>query len=350
MFANITTNLRGEDLRGTTTEIANLQRLSIAISLKQTCSRLSQETEPSLIADLAANIIASYLTDENRSMVARFRDSISPYLLIKSAIDVNGLPDTPTDDRSPAEGLWRLPAATLLGLLKICGANARSFQDEMGGRLFHMVMPAQNDSKSRLRSTKALNFHTEVVNGYFIEECPNLGAPIAPEIFSLACLRNPHSVPTTVLPLAEVLPYLGQDTMRTLKLPLYMAKSQSSFDRDIVIDSVPVLIRLDGGGLGIRYSHSKLAAKTAAAASALAELRDVIEIFDSSCSVTLQPGDVLILNNKLCLHGRGEVASSSQFKGSDRWLLRLYGYDEATLPYLLPAREEGHVMRVLDTQ
>jgi hypothetical protein len=323
-----------------------LQNSSIATALTQKCSNLSQEATPEIIAAEAANAIQKYLTEENRAAFAKFRSTDSPYLLLKAALDVQNLPPTPSDDRPPAESLWRQQAAALLGYLKLCDLNALSFSDEMGGRLFHMVMPAQNDHKSRLRSTKALNFHTEVVNGYFREEQPRLGLPIAPEKFALGCLRNPNGVPTTLLPLSAVIENLSAESLGALQKSEYVATSQSSFDKDFINDSVPVLVPLSSGHLGIRYSHSKLMAKTPTSAKALSELRAIIESFDSSSSITLEPGDVLILNNRCCLHGRGEVASSSQFLGADRWLIRLYGYAPETLPYIARARIPQHVMLI----
>src|SRR5213075_2276520 len=136
-----------------------------------------------------------------------------PFYLLKGLLDVAGIPDTPIDDTSPEELGWRKQAATMLGCLKLFGADAASFEDEMGGRLFHMVMPAKNSQRSLLRSTKALNFHTEVVNGLFEEEKPYFGAPMAPNVFALACLRNPNRVKTTVLPLSKIIGELSGKTI-----------------------------------------------------------------------------------------------------------------------------------------
>jgi len=187
---------------GITTNLSSLQRTSVEKALRKQCHAHSQERSSAQMGVLAANAIWGYLTEENRSALRRFVHSASPYLLLKGAFHTADLPPTPSDDTPPPEAGWRTQAAALLGYLKLCGSNALSFEDEMGGRLFHMVMPAQNDAKSMLRSTKALNFHTEVVNGKFREEAPRVGLPIAPEKFALGCLRNPNSVPTiTDMPL-----------------------------------------------------------------------------------------------------------------------------------------------------
>ncbi|WP_162266976.1 TauD/TfdA family dioxygenase [Bordetella hinzii] len=45
--------------------------------------------------------------------------------------------------------------------------------------------------------------------------------------------------------------------------------------------------------------------------------------------VVVQPGDVLIVSNRLALHGRGEVGDG--VGGQSRWLLRAYGLDTSNL-------------------
>lgn len=329
--------------------ISNLQRITISRSISQQLSQLSQENAPRMMAAQAATIINAYLTEANRTLINQFRSNTgAPYFLLRGLIDTEHLPATPCDDSSPAEQGWRLQAATMLGFLKLCGAQAASFQDEMGGRLFHMVMPAKNSAQSFSRSTKRLNFHTEVVNGYFAEENPYAGAPIAPDRFALACLRNPDNVRTTVLPLENILNLLQPKVITELFKPVYTARSQSSFDREIVIKNIPVLTVLQSGQIGMRYSNSKLEGTTGASLAALEELRLIVNSFGEDCSVNLQPGDMLILNNRLCLHGRGEVASTSRFDGSDRWLLRLYGYSEPALAKALFQPGSAHVMQVKD--
>lgn len=327
--------------------ISCLQRMAIAHQIRTHTAHLSQENQPRPLAAIAAPIVDKYLGNAHKNLIRQFRagDGV-PYLLLRGLLDLEGLPPTPSDDRSPAEAGWHTAAATMLGYLKLCGAQGASFVDEMGGRLFHMVMPAQNSEKSLARSTKALNFHTEVVNGYFAEEQPAPGSPIAPDVFALACLRNPHRVPTTVLPLAAVLRRLDAATVIELMRPAYHASSQSSFDRQITINHVPCLVPLHSGHIGMRFSHSRLEGSDPGSCAALDRLRLVMLSFDASHAVVLAPGDVLVLNNRLCLHGRSEVGSSSRFDGNDRWLLRLYGYSPPTLARARFIAGSTHIMAV----
>ncbi|MDC9623644.1 hypothetical protein PSI22_18880 [Xenorhabdus sp. XENO-7] len=75
---------------------------------------------------------------------------------------------------------------------------------------------------------------------------------IAPEVFALACLRNPTQAATTVWSLDDILNNLSYSTIEQLMKPEYIASSQSSFDVDSKIENVSVIGDINGR-LVIRY-------------------------------------------------------------------------------------------------
>lgn len=330
-------------------EIVFSKNQSVAIwdALNKIPSNYDQEENPLDFESLAANILNETI---EKKMVLKIKEKVesnhSPYLLIRNFLSIKDLPPTPTDDRSPDSRGWRVPAAALMGLLRLTGHSARSFLDEMNGRLCHMVMPAKNDDRSYKRSTKELLFHTEVVNGYFIEENPCIGQPVSPESFGLIGLRNPDNISTTLLPLRSVLAKLEPETINELLKPIFHSNSQSSFDRNICIDNIPVLKVLNDGAMGIRYSHSKLTTKDKNGIEALKILTELINSSRKTLHISLNPGDILLINNRTSLHGRTTIASSAKFSGLDRWLLRVYGYKLSTLPVLKTQNDKKHVMEV----
>jgi len=306
-----------------------------------------QEKNPLEFERIAGEILLKTLPEKTLSIIDEFREKNHlPYMLFRNFISLDNLPATPTNDASPATQSWRHPAAALLGLLYLTGCSARSFKDEMGGRLCHMVMPAKNDNKSYARSTKKLGFHTEVVNGYFIEEDPCYGHPLSPEIFGLVGLRNPSHIPTTLLRLDNILHKLSSTTIHELMQPQFIAHSQSSFDRNITIENIPVIEQMNNGLLGIRYSHSKLQASRQKAEKALSSLNDAVNNSDKIEYAALNPGDVIIINNRTCLHGRSSISETAKFNGLDRWLIRIYGYKNDTLTKLKCDLVNKHVMLV----
>ena len=150
-------------------------------------------------------------------------------------------------------------------------------------------------------------------------------------------LRNPNGVPTKVISLADVLARLSPGDVSELKKPQYSISSQKTFvegmkrivgQEHVVIDA-PALKDV-AGGTWVRYSHSKVVASTTAGPAERASNNLEGVCSHIAKSVAVQPGDVLIINNRLTLHGRGEVGD--EIGGQSRWLLRTYGLDTSNLP------------------
>lgn len=309
--------------------------------------RYDQEQNPLELEMRSCEILKNVLDIPVRNKVESMinKNNLS-YLVIRNFLSIDSLPLTPTDDSTPPNTQWRIPAAALLGILRLSGHSARSFMDEMRGRLCHMVMPARNDKKSLLRSTKKLGFHTEVVNGYFKEDLPKVGQPISPEVFGLLGLRNPDGIATTLLPIDVLLNSLDSKTIAALMRPDFSARSQSSFDKEICIDNVPVLKCNEAGIISMRYSQSKLKANNEQANEALSALSQTLSNHPGIKRLVLNPGDVAIINNRTCVHGRSEISGTERFDGMDRWLIRIYGYRLNTLPLLTTLPDKKHVMTV----
>lgn len=306
-----------------------------------------QEKTPLELEKVAHGILKKNIDSTALKKIRTVSDNtVSSHVVIRNFLSIRSLPLTPTDDNQPDTLGWRIPATALLGLLSLTGHSARSFFDEMSGRLCHMVMPAKNNKNSFLRSTKKLGFHTEVVNGYFIEENPALGQPISPDVFGLLGLRNPDGIATTLIPLPAVMNNLSAEVIENLMKPQFSAISQSSFDREICISNISVLKRLNGGGIGLRYSQSKVIANTPEAERALCALTSEISRSENITQVVLNPGDALILNNRTCVHGREGITGTQKFDGMDRWLIRIYGFKLSTLPNLKISQEKKHVIMV----
>lgn len=79
----------------------------------------------------------------------------------------------------------------------------------------------------------------------------------------------------------------------------------------------------------VRYSHSSVIPTDPGGAAQTAS-----ENFEAACNevavtVAIEPGDVLLVSNRLCLHGRGVVGDD--VAGESRWLLRTYALDTSNL-------------------
>src|SRR5262249_8089537 len=85
----------------------------------------------------------------------------------------------------------------------------------------------------------------------------------------------------------------------------------------------PVLWRTEKGIWCCRFSHSRIVADDVEhprSVSALQEFERAVE--NCSDSLVLEPGEVLLFNNRTNVHGRGHVAEG--WSPSARWLVRAY--------------------------
>lgn len=267
------------------------------------------------------------------------------YVVIKNILDCSAIPPTPTDDRVPPTSGWHHVISCILGTLTVAGTRPGSFLHEKEGRLCHMVAPAKVNEEALHRTTKTLHYHTEIVNGALPgERLVGGGRPVSPDVIALACLRNPNDVGTTLLPVERILDNLPFSVIEQLLLPNFSASSQSSFDVVTTIANVPVLVPLEGGKMAIRYSRSKLVGNTPQARSALQLLTDFLDRDEFGTTVSLQPGDILLMNNRTCLHRRVAIKNTAQFDGTDRWLIRIYGFGHEIWQTAKRSAEQHHVI------
>jgi hypothetical protein len=180
--------------------------------------------------------------------------------------------------------------------------------------------------------------HTDAVsfpfNGDFDSTDPRI-AP-SPDFVTLVGLRNPDAVPTTVMVLKEVLERLSPGDIDELKKGQYTIEAQFTFQEGMrqilgelhtVVDE-PILKDVTTGVIA-RYSHSSVK-PTELGGAADAASNNLERACNASVqSVVVEPGDVLIISNRLCLHGRGPVGGG--VGGHTRWLLRSYALDTSAL-------------------
>lgn len=289
-----------------------------------------QETQPYVISELVKQVIRNEIIDKkiDPSLIENFEeDERYDWILFKNCFDTSFMPLTPINDTPPENELWKIPAAILMGLISSTGHKVASYKGEMKGRLAHMVMPALNNEVYKSRSTKQLMPHTEIVNGLWPEEIfsNNAGYCIAPNVFGLASIRNPAKCATRVWYLEGILKSLPFSIVRDLMRPEFSTTSQSSFDVEHNLEGVSVISQF-GDRMSIRFSYSKLKGDTIRAKNALKRLKEYLDDANNVDRLIVEPGQVLILNNRTLLHGRDDLKNDSFYDGNDRWLIRMYGF------------------------
>jgi L-asparagine oxygenase len=263
----------------------------------------------------------------------------APYFHLKQAFVSADLPNTPEwftpvpDATGSVAG--RAAALAVHGFL---GRETVSYGTENDGALFVNLVPIPGEGKYSNKSKGSMRGHTDAVsfpfNGDLDANDPRI-AP-SPDLVTLVVLRNPDAVPTTVMALKDVLPLLSPEDIAELKKDQYSIGAQFTFikgmkeilgDVHTVIDE-PVLKDAPPGTM-VRYSHSSVEPTEPGGPAQAAS-----DNLEAACnrvaiSVVVEPGDVLLVSNRLCLHGRGVVGED--VGGQARWLLRTYGLDTSRL-------------------
>jgi hypothetical protein len=214
-----------------------------------------------------------------------------------------------------------------------------SYGSENDGHLFVNLVAMPGQGAVPEKSKASMRGHTDAVsfpfNGEDDPEDPRI-AP-SPDFVTLIGLRNPKRVPTRVMSLSDMLGRLSTDDVAELKKAQYLIRAQRTFrlgtkkllgDEHSVVDA-PVLKDTERGTY-VRYSHSNVVPTEEGGAAARASGRLEAACNETAVPVVIDPGDIVFVNNRLALHGRGEVGDG--FGGQSRWLLRTYALDTSSLP------------------
>ncbi len=265
---------------------------------------------------------------------------VAPFCHLKDIFGADDLVDTPAN-------FFPVPntASTVVGRAAALAVHAAlhletvSYGSENHGNLFVNLVVMSGPGALAEKSTKSMRGHTDAVSFPFNGEDDPEDERIAPspDLVTLVGLRNPMGVATRVMPLTDIFPCLQPGDVDELKKLQYSIRSQKTFvegtkrilGKEHVVFDQPVLKDV-AEGTWIRYSHTSVVSSSGGGKAEKAS-----EKLEGACNkaaipIVVQPGDILIINNRLSLHGRDGVAEKAG--GQSRWLLRTYGLDTSKLP------------------
>lgn len=262
-----------------------------------------------------------------------------PYIHLEGVYEVGSLPETPQSfSPVPNEPCCIAGRASALAVHEVLGFETVSYGAENSGELFVNLVAMGGEGKFAEKSIGSMRGHTDAVSFPFRGETDPVHVRTAPspDVVTLLGFRNPNSVPTTVMILDEVLGRLSTHDVSELKKPQFGVVAQATFRQGTeaelgevhTVDDVPVLKDV-AGVTHVRYSHSCVSANEQSVASAASNR------FEGACNqsavpVIVSPGDILVVSNRIALHGRGVVGGSPG--GESRWLMRTYGILQSTVP------------------
>ncbi|MBB5959620.1 L-asparagine oxygenase [Saccharothrix tamanrassetensis] len=266
-----------------------------------------------------ARLAASLLPDRLLRALRRFRrhgNSAGAMLIRNMPID-SRLPATPQDGYL---GHWsELPVTTYaqLTVASVVG-DIIAYADEKAGNLIQEIVPIKGaEARQENSGTVYLELHTE--NGFH---------PNKPDFITLFCLRPDHAKNshTLVGAVAEVLPTLSAECVATLRRPQFRLRVSSSFgDHGTHRLTQPVAV-ISGAADSPEFlvDFHAMEPLTDDAGTALEELKRALQT--SLRGVRLDAGDLLVIDNRVAVHGRTPFAAV--YDETDRWLRRCFAVSD----------------------
>lgn len=193
-----------------------------------------------------------------------------------------------------------------------------SYEAEGYGRIFQDIVPdiRMENQQSSVGSSKELEIHTE-----------QAFSKIKPDFLSLACIRHDKSAYTYILPVQRILSNLDEQEKELLRKPLWKIGVDYSFKLNgyellegnirgpIPIisgtEENPILVFDQDLMIGINDDADLL-------------IKKIVDIYyNHRIQHCLQPGEIMIIDNRKVVHGRSQF--KPYYNGKDRFLVRCFG-------------------------
>ncbi|MFD6590232.1 TauD/TfdA family dioxygenase [Streptomyces anulatus] len=189
-----------------------------------------------------------------------------------------------------------------------------AWDGQQDGRFVHNIVPSpgHENEQTGASSDVLLTPHTE-----------DAFHPGRAHLLLLACMRNHDDIATTAASIRRTA--LADEDIELLKRPVAPILPDDAYEQAqrFAGRPAPVPTLFDGGeGMTMRFDPAYTPLDDAGAdaqwRAAYGRLED--ELARVSVAVSLEPGDVLVVDNDIVVHGR--VPFKARYDGTDRWLKR----------------------------
>ena len=227
------------------------------------------------------------------------------------------LSNLPHDGLEPNWKIGETPIASriLLGLLGALDLHPFGYIQEKNGQILHDMFPIPGAEKTFSNAGRVpFELHTEN---------PYLPRVARPTTLILLALNNDSNTATQLVCAEDIVRNLPPEYEYALRQPIFSFRQSDSFELNgysVYANKTPVLKEIDGWN-ELRWGITTSTADDVGQ-RAILELRRVAQ--GEAMDVVLKPGQLLIFNNRRCLHGRGLVEGQ-------RWIKRIYGGDDRSL-------------------
>lgn len=231
--------------------------------------------------------------------------------LLLRGLPTGTLPATPASPTT-VTGKDLLSELILLAVARALGEPV-GYRPEHGGALVQNLLPVAATARRQTSTSSAvdLEFHTETAFH-----------PHRPRHLLLTCLRGDAAARTYLCSIRELLAELGPDVVAVLSQHRFRTRVDESFGGTPDLAPGPLVPVLSGptDAPTLVFDAELMAGEDPEAVLALAFLRRLATT--RRLEVVLRPGDLLVIDNHTCIHGRSSFAA--RYDGTDRWLQRAF--------------------------
>ncbi len=231
-------------------------------------------------------------------------------LLIRNA-PIGDLPPTPATPESPVVKDLATEQALLTVACRL--GQPVGYVPEHGGRIVQNIVPTQADADQQTSTSSRSNlmFHTETAFH-----------PFRPRYLLLLCLRGDPAAHTTLVSVHELMARLPDDTVDVMFEPRFRTAVDASFlgGRANELGPARPLVTGTRSEPTFVFDADLTVGIDRDAEDVLVQIRGLIE--EIKTSVVLEPGDLLVVDNNVAVHGRSPF--TARFDGNDRWLQRTF--------------------------
>jgi len=231
--------------------------------------------------------------------------------LLLRGLPVGDLPATPAEPSAHA-AKDRISELVLLTVARVLGEPV-GYGPEHGGALVQNLLPVRAAAATQTSTSSAvdLEFHTETAFH-----------PHRPRYLLLSCLRSDHSARTYLCGVRTLIEGLTTSERLVLSEPRFRTRVDESFGGTPDMAPGPLVPVLSGDPAAptLVFDDQLMEGTDPKARRVLARLADVART--RRLAVVLEPGDLLVVDNHACIHGRSSF--SARYDGTDRWLQRAF--------------------------
>ncbi len=297
-----------------------------AVDLPRSAQRLHSCAMEWARAGLTANDFLGNDLPVPEAVLKALREHIEPPARDAGTRTVRGLLD-PLLPAGPTPPRWGEPQSVQtrgldLAIAMIALAVGRPFgwAGQQDGHLVHDIVPTRGYETMQVgaASQTPLEWHTE-----------DAFHPERAHVIMLTCLRNPDRIGSRVASIRHVdltdaeLDLLRRADTRILPDDSYAGSWPEAGDGTAGADSWPGIATVwdaaDGPCLRFDPAYTEFRTKDPKFLGAYEALTASLE--RASTTVDIDPGDILLIDNDLVVHGR--AAFTPRYDGTDRWLKRI---------------------------